>query len=161
AVPAYGQVALMPWTKSQFFDNSGRPCTGCKLFTYNAGTTTPLVTYHDSAGVIPNSNPVVLDSAGRGDIWLTAVAYKLILQTSGGVTLWSEDNITSANNTLLGLNNIWTGTNTWQNSSTFNSSVTFNSGYTSSGPNNMSGGGILDGTYTGTPVFSGTPSFSN
>ena len=161
ALPAYGQVALMPFTKSQFFDNSGRPCSGCKLFTYQAGTTTPLITYHDSAGVIPNTNPVIMDSAGRNDIWLTAVAYKLILQTSLGVTLWSEDNISSANNTLLGLNNIWTGTNTWNNTATFNSSVSFNSGFTSSGPNNMSGGGILDGTFTGTPVFSGVPSFSN
>ena len=158
---AYAQVALMPFTKSQFFDNNGRPCAGCKLFTYQAGTTTPLVSYHDSAGVIPNTNPVVMDSAGRADVWLTAVAYKLIMQNSVGVTLWSEDNISSANNTLLGLNNIWTGTNTWNNSAIFNASVTFNSGFTSSGPNNMSGGGILSGTFTGTPVFSGVPSFSS
>jgi hypothetical protein len=155
------QVALYPFTKSQFFDNNGRPCVGCKLFSYSAGTTTPLLTYRDSAGVIPNTNPIVMDAAGRADVWMTPVAYKFIMQTSAGVTLWSEDNISSANNTLLGLNNIWTGQNTWNNTAIFNSSVTFNSGFTSSGPNNMSGGGILDGTFTGTPVFSGVPSFSN
>ena len=160
AIPAYGQVALMPWTKSQFFDNNGKPMSGGKLYTYQAGTTTPLVTYRDSNGVIPNTNPVILDSAGRADVWLTGVAYKLVLTTSLGVQVWSEDNISSANNTLLGLNNVWTGTNTWNNTATFNSSVTFNSGFTSSGPNNLNGGGILSGTYTGTPVFAGVPSFS-
>ena len=154
------QVALLPFTKSQFFDNSGRPCTGCRLATYQAGTTTPLVTYRDSNGLIPNTNPVQLDSAGRADVWLTGVAYKLVLSTSLGVQLWSEDNISSANNTLLGLNNIWTGTNTWNNTSTFNGAVTFNSGFTSSGPNNLNGGGALNGTYTGSPTFAGTPNFS-
>jgi hypothetical protein len=82
------------------------------------------------------------------------------LSTSAGVQLWNLDNIPSGNNSLLGLNNIWTGTNTWNAAAIFNSSVTFNTGFTSSGPNNLSGGGILDGTFTGTPTFAGTPNFT-
>ena len=80
----------------QFFDNNGVPLAGGLLYTYSAGTTSPLATYTASSGVTPNSNPIVLDAAGRpaGEIWLTAAAYKLVLKTSTGVQLWSMDNIT-------------------------------------------------------------------
>ena len=80
----------------QFFDNNGVPLAGGLLYTYSAGTTSPLATYTTSSGVTPNTNPIVLDAAGRpaGEIWLSAVAYKLVLKTSAGVQLWSMDNIT-------------------------------------------------------------------
>jgi hypothetical protein len=80
----------------QFFDNNGVPLAGGLLYTYAAGTTTPLASYTTSSGVTPNSNPIVLDAAGRpaGEIWLSPVAYKLVLKTSAGVQLWSMDNIT-------------------------------------------------------------------
>lgn len=80
----------------QFFDNNGIPLAGGLLYSYSAGTTTPLATYTTSSGVTPNTNPIVLDAAGRpaGEIWLSPVAYKLVLKTSTGVQLWSMDNIT-------------------------------------------------------------------
>jgi hypothetical protein len=80
----------------QFFDNNGVPLAGGLLYSYAAGTTTPLTTYTTSAGNTANSNPIVLDAAGRpaNEIWLSAVAYKLVLKTSTGVQLWSMDNIT-------------------------------------------------------------------
>jgi hypothetical protein len=80
----------------QFFDNNGVPLAGGLLYTYAAGTTTPLATYTTSSGSTANSNPIILDAAGRpaGEIWLTAAAYKLVLKTSTGVQLWSMDNIT-------------------------------------------------------------------
>ena len=60
---------------AQFFDNSGNPLTGGKLYTYTAGTTTPAVTYTSSNGVTAHTNPIVLDAAGRvpnsGEVWLT------------------------------------------------------------------------------------------
>jgi hypothetical protein len=80
----------------QFLDNSGNPLTGGLLYTYAAGTTTPVTTYTSYSGAVANSNPVVLDSAGRVpyEIWLTdGVSYKLVLQTSAGVQLASWDNI--------------------------------------------------------------------
>lgn len=77
----------------QFMDNSGNPLSGGKLFTYAAGTLTPLATYTDRSGAVPNANPVILDSAGRADIWLTVnTAYQLILQDSVGNVLDSVDN---------------------------------------------------------------------
>jgi hypothetical protein len=57
----------------QFFDNNGVVLAGGKLYTYDAGTTTLRATYTDSTGATPNSNPIVLDSAGRvpNEVWLT------------------------------------------------------------------------------------------
>jgi hypothetical protein len=76
----------------QFFDNSGNPLSGGKVYTYAAGTLTPLSTYTDRGGLTANPNPVVLDSAGRADIWLsTNIAYKLIVQDSVGNVMDSVD----------------------------------------------------------------------
>jgi hypothetical protein len=86
----------------QFFNNSGVPLAGGKLYTYAAGTTTPQVTYSSSSGSTPNANPIVLDSAGRvsgsSGVWLTdGLAYKFALKTSVDVQLWTADNISGIN----------------------------------------------------------------
>lgn len=81
----------------QFFNNSGSaPLSGGKLYTYDAGTTTPLVTYTSISGATPHTNPIVLDSAGRipgGEVWLTSVPYKFVLKTSADVLIATYDNI--------------------------------------------------------------------
>lgn len=160
ALPSLGQVSPIPFIKPTWTNNSGQPCSGCQLFTYQAGTTTPLVTYSDSAGTVPNSNPVLLDATGRADVFLGASAYKFVLQSASGITYWTEDNITSSSLSLLASNNTWTGTNTWQSTSTFNGPTNFNVGFTSLGPNTLGGGGSISGTWSGSPTFSGTPNFS-
>lgn len=88
----------------QFFDNSGNPLSGGKLYTYAAGTTTPQTTYTTIAGTpgTEHSNPIVLDSAGRvagsNEVWLTnGLVYKFMLKTSVEVLLWSADNISGIN----------------------------------------------------------------
>jgi hypothetical protein len=80
----------------QFFDNSGIPLAGGLIYSYEAGTTTPLATYTSRAGNIANTNPIVLDAAGRppSEIWLATQPYKLVLKTSTGVLIWTMDNIT-------------------------------------------------------------------
>ena len=95
-------VALSPVAGAgwQFLDNSGAVLTGGLLYTYTAGTTTPVTSYQDSAGTVANSNPVVLDAAGRvsAQVWLTTgAAYKLVLKTSTGTTLWTMDNLRGVN----------------------------------------------------------------
>jgi len=80
----------------QFFDNNGVPLNGGLLYTYQAGSTTALTNYTDISGSIANSNPIVLDSAGRcaTEIWLTyGLNYKFVLKTSAGVTIGTYDNI--------------------------------------------------------------------
>jgi hypothetical protein len=84
----------------QLFDNNGIPLAGGKLESYLAGTTTPAATYTTSAGTIPNSNPVILDSSGRvaEEIWLTGgLTYKFILKDANNSIIWSKDNISGIN----------------------------------------------------------------
>lgn len=60
------QVAFSPVGNEQFFDNDGKPLSGGKLFFYNSGSFSWLRnTYADYTGQVINSNPIVLDSAGR------------------------------------------------------------------------------------------------
>ena len=78
----------------QFLDNSGNPLSAGKLYTYAAGTTTPLASYTTRAGTTPNANPVILDSAGRANIWLSGgISYRLILKDSTDVTIRDIDNL--------------------------------------------------------------------
>ena len=53
-------------------------------------------TYKDNIGTA-NTNPVVLDSSGSAVIYFAAQSYKLILQTSFGVPIWTQDNILGSN----------------------------------------------------------------
>ena len=93
-------ISLFAGAGAQFFTNSGVPLSGGLLYTYAAGTTTPATTYTSSTGATANSNPIVLDSAGRppSSIWLTTgSSYKFVLQTSLAVQIGSWDNIPGAN----------------------------------------------------------------
>lgn len=66
---AYAQTAsILPPAKTTFFDQNGKPLTGGKVKFYIPGTTVPKTTWQDSGETIPNTNPVILDSAGRGII---------------------------------------------------------------------------------------------
>ena len=83
----------------QLFDNNGAPLAGGLIYTYAAGTTTPLTSYTTSAGNVANTNPIVLDSAGRlpSQLWLTTTSiYKFVLQTSTATQIGSYDNIAGA-----------------------------------------------------------------
>jgi len=93
---------LSPYIFSQEFDNNGNPLSGGLIYTYEAGTTTPKVTYSDSDGTIANSNPIVLDSAGRYVAWLASGAYKFVLKTSAGVTIETKDNIAGDTSNAFG-----------------------------------------------------------
>ena len=86
-------TSLAPTPKLQFFDANGDPLVDGLLYTYEAGSTTPLVTYTDSTGVSANTNPIVLDSRGEANVWLGAAIYKFALYTSAGVLIWTVDNI--------------------------------------------------------------------
>lgn len=92
-------LSLFAGAGAQFFDNNGSPLVGGKIYSYQAGTTTPETTYTTSAGNTAHTNPIILDSAGRipsgGEIWLTdGVSYKFIVATSANVTISTYDNVT-------------------------------------------------------------------
>lgn len=92
---------LAPYPKLQFFDDDGDPLAGGLLYTYAAGTSTPLATYSDVALATPNANPVVLDAAGRATVFLSATSYKFVLKTSAGATIWTADNISAVPSTTI------------------------------------------------------------
>lgn len=78
------------------FDSNGAPLAGGKVYTYQAGTSTPLATYSDSGLSVPNANPVVLDAQGyptSGGIWLNGT-YKIDVQDSNGISIdgFPQDN---------------------------------------------------------------------
>lgn len=79
--------------KLQFFDNNGNPLVGGKLYSYAAGTTTPLATYTDAGGGTPNANPIILDSRGEASVWLGSASYKFKLTTAVDVDVWTVDNV--------------------------------------------------------------------
>lgn len=86
-------MILSPVLKQQFLDANGNPLAGGKLYSYLASTTTPQATYSNFSGSA-NTNPVILDSSGRADVWLDpTVAYKFVLKDSLDVVQWTEDNI--------------------------------------------------------------------
>ena len=84
----------------QLFSSNGVPLSGGLIYTYAAGTTTPLTTYTSSSGSVANSNPIVLDSAGRvsGEIWIiNGSNYKFVIKDSNAVTIGTYDNISGIN----------------------------------------------------------------
>jgi hypothetical protein len=96
ALAAGQTIQLMPIPKQQFFDASGYPLAGGFLYTYGAGTTTPAASYTDSTGGYANPNPVVLDAGGFASVWLNGtIKYKIVLQNSSHVQIYSVDNISS------------------------------------------------------------------
>src|SRR3954468_22340695 len=62
-------VNLLPIPEQQWTDSNGNPLAGGTVATFIPATETPKTTWSDAAGVIANTQPVVLDSAGRCKIW--------------------------------------------------------------------------------------------
>ena len=80
----------------QFFDSNGAPLNAGKIYTYQAGSSTPLATYTDNAGLVANTNPIILGTDGRppSEIWLSdGYFYKFVLKTSADVTIQTYDNL--------------------------------------------------------------------
>ena len=104
----------------QFFTSTGLPLAGGQIYTYQAGSSTPLATYSDNGGVYSNTNPIVLGSDGRPqtEIWLTyGFNYKFVLQDAVGNTIQTYDNLygivgvqSSSGATIpSGLISLWSG----------------------------------------------------
>lgn len=104
----------------QFFTTTGLPLAGGKIYTYQAGSSTPLATYTDNTGTVANANPIVLGSDGRpaDEIWLTyGYNYKFVLKTADDSTIQTYDNLygiigvqpTTGATIPAGLISMWSG----------------------------------------------------
>lgn len=93
-------LSLFAGVGAQFLDNNGIPLSGGLIYTYNAGTTTPLTTYTTNLGNVAHSNPIVLNSSGRvptGEIWLTnGLGYKFVVEDASNVLIGTYDNVPSS-----------------------------------------------------------------
>ena len=79
----------------------GLPLNAGLLYTYQAGSSTPLATYSDSAGTIANTNPITLGTDGRppSEIWLLSTYnYKFVLTDSLGSVIGTYDNVSGLSN---------------------------------------------------------------
>lgn len=72
-----------------FLDNNGDPLAGGKVYFYIPATTTPKDTWQDPDESITNSNPVILDSAGRAIIYGVG-EYRQIVKDSNGNIIWDQ-----------------------------------------------------------------------
>ena len=87
-------AGLTPSPKQQIFGSDGLPLVGGKIYTYAAGTSTPIATYTDSTANTANTNPIILDSYGQANIWLlNTTGYKFIVKDADDVLLYTVDNI--------------------------------------------------------------------
>lgn len=134
---------------AQFFTDDGVVLSGGKIYTYAAGTTTPTNTYTSSAGTAANSNPIILDSAGRlpEDMWLSqGVTYRFVLTDSTNVQIGEYDDI-------AGVNDISAGSVAW---SSITGTPTTLAGY---GISNALTTAQIQATYAplASPTFTGTP----
>jgi len=107
-----------------FYPGTSNPLSGGLLYSYTAGTLTAAPTYPTLAdagtGTNANANPTVLDSSGSAMIVLQG-ATKLVLKDSEGNTVFTEDNVSTANSgevavdgaTVITLTDVGSAVNLW------------------------------------------------
>jgi len=107
-----------------FYPGTSNPLSGGLLYSYTAGTLTAAPTYPTLAdagtGTNANANPTVLDSSGSAMIVLQG-ATKLILKDSDGNTVFTEDNVSTADSgevavdgaTVITLTDVGSAVNLW------------------------------------------------
>jgi hypothetical protein len=139
-------VTIAPEPRLRFLNSTGAPLAGGQLFTYQAGTTTPLATYTDAGGLSQNTNPIILDSTGSANVWLQQQAYKFVLEDSNNVQQWTVDNVSpscAVGTTCVATNAI----NTFTSAQIFSANVTLNGS-----TNTIGAGGLLFGGNTSDPA---------
>lgn len=95
---------LSPVYNENQFDNQGNLLVGGMIYSYVAGSSTPLATYTSSDGSTPQTNPIVLNARGEVDspIWLTSgLAYKLRLLDSQNNFMSEFDNVVGVGDAAL------------------------------------------------------------
>lgn len=82
-------ASLLPNGEQTFVDQNGQPYGAGKVYFYTPNTLTPKTTWSDPNQTTPNSNPVVLDNAGRAVIYGSG-QYRQIVKDVFGNTVWDQ-----------------------------------------------------------------------
>jgi len=99
-------ATILPPPETQWIDANGDPIAGGDVAFYIPGTLTPKDTYQNPEGTILNTNPVVLDAAGRAIIYGSG-SYRVIVKDAGGNLVYDQ---LTADTAVGGL--AWGGTST-------------------------------------------------
>ena len=97
-IPA-AAATLLPPGEITFVDANGAPIAGGTVQFYVPSTTTPKDTWQDAGQSVLNTNPVVLDSAGRAIIYGSG-SYRQIVKDQFGNLVWDQ---LTADSTSLGV----------------------------------------------------------
>lgn len=92
--------AFISYPQFQVFDDDSVMLSGGLVYTYEVGGTTDKTTYSDAAMTLANENPVELDTRGEADIYCSGLV-KLVITTSAGVAVITQDNFSGRDDTLL------------------------------------------------------------
>jgi hypothetical protein len=71
-------------------EKDGDPCSGCKVYTYETGTTTAKATYLDRNKAGSQTNPVILDSEGRAEVFADGL-YKMVIKNADDTSYFDID----------------------------------------------------------------------
>ena len=82
-------ATILPLAETQFTDALGVPLAGGSVAFYMPNTTSLKDTFRDAAQTIANSNPVILDSAGRAIIFGSG-AYRQVVYDGSGNLVWDQ-----------------------------------------------------------------------
>lgn len=101
----------------EFYDDTGTPREGARLFFYQSGTVnTKLDTYSDSSLSVANLNPVTLDEFGRppAAIFLKNQDYKVVLAQPGtddppSNTIWTADPVRASDYAIFSIRKTGSG----------------------------------------------------
>ena len=87
-------VSIIPPYFRAWDASTGAPLAGGKVYTYDTGTTNDRTTWSDEDKGATNSNPVILDAAGKAAIHLDGV-YRIDVYDASDVLVWSADPVSS------------------------------------------------------------------
>lgn len=88
-VYAQSTNTIIPPAYTTFFDQNGNPLSGGKVFFYIPLTTVNKSTFKDAAGTLPNTQPVVLDAAGKALI-LGFGSYRQVVFDQNNNQIWDQ-----------------------------------------------------------------------
>ncbi|GJE37852.1 tail fiber protein [Methylobacterium persicinum] len=157
-------ATLLPPGQQTFTDANGKPLAGGSLSFYVPNTTTAKPTYKNAAQTVLNTNPVILDAAGRATVY-GAGAYRQILKDRYGNLIWDQLTADTSSSQIA-----WGGTSTGTANAQVVSATNFTSadgqivgfiaGFTNTGQLSVSANGsgaipVLADTQSGSVNLSG------
>lgn len=161
-------ATLLPNGQQQFVDGNGKPYAGGTVTFYSNYPTCSVLknTWSNSGQTVLNTNPIVLDSAGRATIFGSG-SYCQVLKDMNGNTIWQKETGDAASTSTLGWGSVSGGTANAQTvtvsgfASTNGQTFYFVAGATNTGALTLSVNGgspisVVKTTTSGTAILTGT-----